>query len=218
MLPWFPAPYLFIPRGLRYWQSPVITTSQPIELPPGFATVCVVTVGQGAAATSLTSGPGGSLRYRNAFPVDPAGDLLEAIIDASSSRVTIGTTIIARANAGGGASPAGNIGTGFNGGAGQTVVTQESRRGGGAGGYTSNGTTSTSDISRGGQGLDVFGRRLPGGGQRSNNTPAGEDFGGGGGNRYNSDGSRTLGAGGAGAVRLIAGPGRAFPNTLTEDM
>jgi len=188
-------------------------------IPAGFSSVSMVAIGMGEwlqEGHSLTrGGRGGDLRYVNDVPVNPAGETLRVVFSADGycGVTRLDTTVLVRA-AYGRVSSAFSQGTGFNGGVSSGSSTQ-SRPGGGAGGYTSNGTSSNTNIWRGGQGSDPYGRRLTGSGVRASNATDGEDYGGGGGKVF---GDTRGGIGGKACVRIIAGPGRAFPNTLTEDM
>lgn len=188
-------------------------------IPAGFSSVSMVAIGMGEwleDGHGLTrGGRGGDLRYVNDVPVNPAGETLRVVFSADGycGVTRLDTTVLVRA-AYGRVSSAFSQGTGFNGGVSGSSSTQ-SRPGGGAGGYTSNGTSSNTNIWRGGQGSDPYGRRLTGGGVRAGNVIDGENYGGGGGKEF---GSTRGGVGGKACVRIIAGLGRAFPNTLTEDM
>lgn len=202
----------------------LFTSSTTWTVPDGIYSICVVCIGPGEGAPdTLNSGGGGALRYFNSVAVTP-GETLSIGLSTSSSTTTggarlyRGSTNLCRANAGG-RSTTGNIGTGFNGGGGESKNTGESRPGGGAGGYTSAGTSLDVDTGGGGEGSDPYGRRLRGGyaDQSTKPYPAGGDYGGGGGLFYNGS-TNTLGAGGLGCVRIIWGPGRAFPNINTEDV
>lgn len=206
--------------GASFWQSGEIVATQRVNVPAGFSSVCMVTVGVGQAATNTRSGNGGCLRYANDVPCNPEGDYFDVEITATYTRIlNSAAVVVCRANSGSGGTSS-MVGIGFNGGTGASVSSNVSRQGAGVGGYTSVGqSTTTTDNSNGGGGIDLYGRRLAGGDRGGNNVAQGQDYGGGGGNRYNSsDGSRVLGGGGIAGARIIAGPLRAFPNTLTEDL
>ena len=228
ILPFFPSMMAAAGGGPPVGQA-MFTASATWVVPEGVTSICVVCIGRGAGAPdTLNSGTGGSLRYVNNIPVTP-GESLSVSETATYARLVRGSTVLCQAAAGG-ASLSGQVGTGRDGGLGRTKVAGQSLAGPGAGGYTSLGqNTDMADtyrfVARGGQGSDPYGRRLDGGlagrapGGPWNDVAGGEDFGGGGGLYYNtSDGSTQQGGGGDGCVRIIWGPGRFFPNTLTEDM
>lgn len=190
-----------------------------VVIPAGVFSICGVCIGAGEdilEGTPLTrGGRGGALRYVNDIPVTPGEIVRFRFSTGSDCKLTRNNgAILVQASYGAQPTPFG-VGTGFNGGVSGTSSTQ-SRPGGGAGGYTSAGTSSNTNIFRGGQGSDPYGRRLTGGGVRPETFQAnGENYGGGAGKEF---GSTNNAFAGWACIRVIAGPGRAFPNTLTEDM
>ena len=114
---------------------------------------------------------------------------------------------------GGGASTAGSAGTGGAGGGGGGANTFNTRGGGGGGvGILGAGTSGTGGATGSSGGVGVGGS----GGGNGSVSGAGGAYGGagGGGDTTNQIG----GAGSTGAVRIIWGPGRAFPSTNTGDL
>lgn len=143
------------------------------------------------------------------------------------------------AGGGGGGGAGGYTG---NGGSGGRIVSPadagepagNGQGGGGAGGYGSwyqSPTGSYEGTGFGGGGVDIYGQGVrgtnegsitnaaPGGGGSGGSTASGKTgglYGGGGGGIM--DYAEYKGIGGNGAVRIIWGPGRAFPSTLTQDL
>lgn len=190
-----------------------------VVIPEGVFSICGVCIGAGEnipADTTLTrGGRGGALRYVNDIPVTPGEIIRFRFYGGSDCRLTRNNgAVLVQASYGAQSTPFG-VGAGYNGGVSNSSSTQ-SRPGGGAGGYTSNGSSSNTNIFRGGEGSDPYGRRLTGGGVRSGTFQVqGEAYGGGAGKEF---GTTSNASGGQACIRVIAGPGRSFPNTLTEDM
>jgi len=123
---------------------------------------------------------------------------------------------------GGGGGAGGYSGNGGNGGTGTGAPTDGS--GGGGGGHS--GTNSfTSDVTAGGGGVGILGEGPSGtrvdnasGTQGANpgSGGIGKEFGGGGSGAEDDSGAGAA-DGGNGAVRIIWGPGRSYPSSLTED-
>ena len=195
-------------------------------VPEGVTEISVVCIGAGQRPPdTLNTGKGGSLRYVNKISVTP-GEVLSGNIALTSagSRLRRGSDVLCGASWGG--ASASQVGAGSNGGNGRAKATGQSAAGGGAGGFLlAGGAAPSGDNSRGGGGVDPYGRVLtqalggtaPGG--IGFDAHGGGNYGGGGGLYYNPESGSTLrGGGGDGCVRVIWGEGRAFPNTLTEDM
>lgn len=181
-------------------------------VPDGVFKISIVAIGRGADATSTESGAGGALACANDISVTP-GEVL-SVVSFGSASVRRAITNLVSVTAGNRSTPGQVLaGTGFPGGAGASVSGTD-RRGGGAGGYTSaGGGAGTVSSSLGGGGSSPLGGG-PGAQAGAAPTVNGESYGGGGGR------SRTFGdgQGGPSCVRIIWGPGRAFPNTNTGDL
>lgn len=186
-------------------------------VPPGVTSLSAVAITRGGDASTVASGPGGSLRYVNNIPVVPGETLTIAV--GSISYVRRGTTDLVRA-ATPGVSQVNVTGTGFNGGDGASKAAGASARGAGAGGYTSAGANAgTTNSDRGGQGSDPFGNRLTGGTAGGASNRHGGTYGGGPAAAYDAgSGITTPGEPGPGCVRLMWGPNRLYPNTNTGDV
>jgi len=184
--------------------------------PAGVTSVCVVCVGGGGGAgqtSGYAGGGGGALAYKNNIAVTPGqayavvvGDNGSYLVNATSSYFINTTTVCA----GGGRTPTDRTGaaggtvlagTGGAGGAGGTVYAA-SAYGGNGGGVGLQGTGAGGAGAAGGVGA-------PGSNGIAGSGGTGKEHGGG------SGGSQ--GGGPAGAVRIIWGPSRAFPSTLTAD-
>lgn len=191
-------------------------TSGSFVVPEGVFSICAVAIGRGGANGTTNSGGGGALSYKNVIPVTP-GETLAYSLASASTELKRGTTVLVSAG-GATAATGGAVGVGdasFKGGDGNSSASGVDRRGAGAGGYTSvGGNSGTTAAALGGGGSDVFGRVLSGAAAGGAPTVAGQDFGGGAGKEAEYL-ARTRGAP---ALRIIWGSGRAFPNTLTEDM
>lgn len=194
-------------------------------VPAGVTSVCVVTIGRGCEYSEYTgpggggyAGAGGGLAYVNNIAVTP-GETLIVSVDNGSSSLSRGGTRLCGASAAEWREEASPrlgqplIGTGFAGGGGRYYGANQYANGAGAGGYTSAGADATQAVTsagrRGGGGSSPYGG---GAGGNSGVAPAfdGANYGGGGASQF--------GAGGAGCVRIIWGPARAFPNTRTGDI
>lgn len=198
--------------------SETLSRNNPVVIPDGVFSICGVCIGAGERVlegSGLTrGGRGGALRYVNDITVAPGEVIRFRFYGGSRCELTRDDgSILVQASYGAQSTPFG-IGVGYNGGVSNSSTTQ-SRPGGGAGGYTSNGSSLNTNIFRGGQGSDPYGRRLTGGGVKSAGDAYGESYGGGAGNEF---GSTSNAFSGDACIRVIAGLGRAFPNTLTEDM
>lgn len=193
----------------------LFTASGPFVVPEGVYSVCLVVIGRGGGGGRWHSGGGGGLAYVNNLSVVP-GETLQVEVTGLLSRVSRAGTALAHASAGQGlGAGAALVGVGYSGGPGVQLFSDEGvASGGGAAGYTSNGGSGTGASILGGGGTGPNGG---GGGASGGSNPGSVNGGtyGGGGGRAEVD---YFGTGGPGCVRLIWGPGRAFPNTLTEDM
>jgi len=212
----------------------IFTVSGPWVCPAGVTSVCVVCVGRGGSN-------GGSLGWKNNITVVP-GTSYDVIIDNTSSRVTgwgvsgnSGNATQGYTGDGGGLGggyPTGGAG-GYTGNGGTGTGQPGTGGGGGAGGYYedtgvgyfhygggggvglfgqgSNGAGGFNDSGyayggQGGSGGSAGGR----GGDEQGKGGSGAQYGGGIGHGSNNN-SYSI-PGGAGAVRIIAGTGRSFPN------
>lgn len=171
--------------------------------PAGVTSVSAVLIGRGgngvqSSMANRGGGGGGALTYGNSITVVP-GQTYSYSIDVTSTTI-FGMT----ANGGGQGTSTNTGGTGgasdntspatasFPGGVGGTASSGNPAIGGGAGKYDANGPVGN------GQGTSLLGI-TPGGGAT---------YGGGGTSVYSGSG----GAGGAGAIRIMWGAGRSFPN------
>ena len=186
--------------------------------PEGVTKVCCALVSPGQSAQWSYSGniqyggAGGGLRYRNDIPVVP-GQVYTIVVGAGAQ--TAKNDNDAPCTAFGISVAAGNRGTALSGdvfggygGEGGNGSSSSFNTGGSYGGNSAtftNGTTSPGQRSSmgGGQGINI----LTGARVASIGTAAGV-YGGGGGNVNGS------GSGGKGAVYIIWGPGRSFPNNI----
>lgn len=189
-------------RGEKIYEN---ATSEYWTCPPGVTSVCVVLVGWGGAelkgnqSVSRSSGGGGALVYKNDIPVTPGATYLAQISTTGTSMfgMTAGAGSQAMDGAatpqpGGVASSAGSPTGAYNGGAGMRISAPNlDASGGGAGTYTAAGTAGS------GRGISLYG----------NTTSFGLH--GAGGSNYNLEPSEPRGAG---AIRIIWGAGRSFPN------
>lgn len=146
-------------------------------------------------------------------------DLAAPLIGGGNGGKGATGTLLARAAGGGGAG--GYMGDGSPGvlyGASQKVPTDT---GAGYGGIVTMATANlvTTYTGRGGGGIRPMGwvKGNPGSGAGYPAVISGGGFGGGGATQYRSDGTSWLGSGGDGAVRVIWGTGRGFPDQNTLD-
>ena len=195
----------------------LITSSGPFIVPAGVTTVSAVAVGPCAPGETDTStywlgGGGGGLAYINDLPVTPGETLTVTIGGTPGARLNRVGTVLLRAT--GGASNFGGaavVGTGFTGGNGDQRAINTNLAGAGAAGYTANGGSATTGL-LGGGGTSVLGGSV-GGTAGGAVGIAGGTYGGGG-----AIVAGVPGAGGPGAIRIIWGAGRSFPNTNTGDL
>lgn len=248
ILPFYPSGALLSgrahPVGQMLWTS-VIGFTETWTVPDDVFLVSIMCAGMGEDASGLRTGNGGARRYRNFVPTTP-GEPLTIHMAVNRNDTASGSAggsyvrrangkFLCRANAGTqGHDPTGNVPLaegnglqegGWQGGLGVVIAAEQSRQGAGAGGFISRGQNAgTVDDQRGGQGLDPYGRRLAGGKAGSSDESVsrmGGNYGGGGGSQwFVSSGTteRRFGTRGDACVRIMWGAGRAFPNTLTEDM
>lgn len=202
----------------------IFTASSSFVVPSGVTAISVVAIGPGGLAQLVSefgadgSGGGGACAYVNGLPTAP-GELLDVVIIPSATTNTA-RVYLARAGVrlidvtGGWYSNPGAvvIGTGFSGGVGSAPGGGGNRSGGGAGGYTSGGGAGSVSSSRGGGGTSSLGGSTGASGGGSTSTHGGL-YGGGAGVVPGSKGLP-----GGGCLRIIHGPGRAFPNTNTGDL
>jgi len=146
-------------------------------------------------------------------------DLAAPIIGGGNGGVGGTGTLLARAIGGGGAGGyLGDGSIGVNYGASQKMPNDT---GAGYGGIVTMVTANLVNTytGRGGGGIRPMGRIKdnPGSGAGFPSVISGGGFGGGGATQYRSDGTSWLGAGGNGAVRVIWGVGRGFPDQKTLD-
>lgn len=206
MLPFFPTPMLLSAANIPVGQQ-LFLTNTSWTVPAGVTEISCVAIGKGGNSLVNSSqalkrgGGGGELRYINAIPVFP-GEVLTIDISTAWSQIVRGSTVILRAVAGvnGGSGGSGGIGgVGWPGSSGGTANQFDSpaiAEGGGAGNYTKTNA-------RGDGGSSPYG---------DGNRPTTSIYGAGASRQYSNT------AGQPGCVRVIHGDGRAFPNTLTEDM
>ena len=191
-------------------------------VPEGVKSVCLVAISKGGGSGNdgerWWSGAGGGLAYRNDVPVTP-GEVLTVLIQSTVTgevRINRGTTkLCAAANANRDTLPGqGTVGAVLRkGGPGWFDWQPSGLPGGGAAGYSSDGQSAIGiQGSNGGGGTSPNGGG-PGAAANVAPTVSGLPYGGGSGTL---NGNSAPGA--VGCVRVIWGPGRAFPNTLTEDM
>lgn len=146
-------------------------------------------------------------------------DLASPIIGGGNGGIGATGTLLARAVGGGGAGGyLGDGSVGVNYGAAQKMPTDT---GAGYGGTVAMAVANlvTTYTGRGGGGIRPMGRIKdnPGSGAGYPSVISGGGYGGGGATQYRSDGTSWLGAGGNGAVRIIWGVGRGFPDQKTLD-
>ena len=211
--------------GTSVWEQWVV--------PSRTTNISVVCVGPGA-------GGGGGLGYRKAIKVTP-GETLTISIGVSDARLSRGSTVLCMGESasgetggfGGRLADAANDGGG-NGGDRVALTTNGNhvRCGGGAGGYSGNGgtcsevTTGTAGAGGGGGsgysnasttilyqggGTGVLGAGTDGAPGQAGSGGSGRQYGGG---HTTTDYSSVMSDG---AVRIIWGPGRAYPSTGTAD-
>ncbi|WP_426050615.1 hypothetical protein [Brevundimonas sp. SL161] len=205
----------------------LFTSDGSFVVPAGVTSICAVAIGAGGN-TEIDPfgdgfdyvGGGGGLGYNNAIAVTPGETLAVAIGYSAGPATTLkrGPTILAGANPGGpganGGPSSGSIG--FTGGAGTYVSTGVSvANGAGAGGYTSAGGNAGGGTGKGGGGSSVLGGTTGGATGAATNRD-GLAYGGGGAVQAGGNGFQGFGA--PGAVRIIWGAGRAFPNTNTGNV
>lgn len=162
-------------------------------VPPGVFSVCVAMVanGEDAKASPSTSGKGGNLRYQNNIPVVPGTQM----------RVNIGGGTTSSVSGFGMHSNSALSSTikGANGSPGVATAGYNYKHGGNAGGYPG---------AERGAGIDLATWKYS---MVDNNAYQKGTDGGGGGSRSTTYGGTNY-SGGAGAVRVIWGPDRAFPD------
>lgn len=209
-------------------QHLLTSASGTLILPAGVTSICAVAIGFGGAGAEYEgdigggwSGAGGGLAYVNQYVV-PDGATVSWTISGGqggASTLRIGSVVVVQAGAAWDADSSGLdgrpgnplVGVGYSGGSGSGYVSSSNSQkgGGGAGGYVSAGGAGGGSGSLGGRGVSPNGGGSGGaGGSMPSNQ--GGDYGGGGGG--------FSGRGGAGCIRIIHGPGRAFPNTNTGDI
>ncbi len=205
------------PAGNQEYTSPgTYTWTVPAEI----TSVCVVCIGGGGdsgTANSGQAGGGGALAYKNGISVTP-GQQAQVVVgqggqhsgnqgqNGNASQFTYGGTGYANAQGGFGGYGEGS-GTGGSGGAGGAAG--GNRTGGGDGGTGGQDTGNNGGPGGGGAG----GYSGSGGGNGSNGQHLHGGSGGGyGGGHGGSQSEGTAGSPGNGAVRIIWGGGRSFPN------
>lgn len=219
--------------GQQLYANVTLTTT--FTVPARTTNLSMVCVGRG-------TGGGGGLGYRTSVAVTP-GEVLNIIIDGTSSRVARGTTVLCAGNAatftngGYGGKSAASVNDGGGNGGNQANVLLNGNHvlcGGGAGGYSGNGGTATSaTATTGTPGTGGGG----GSGYSSSSTTvlyqaggvgvlgagangAGGAAGSGGSGRNYGGGTTIIGStytSSNGAIRIIWGPNRAYPSTGTAD-
>jgi hypothetical protein len=206
------------------------------EVPAGVTQVCVVVVAGGGKAGSIAAGRGGALRYINALAVTPAETLdyrvgAYADFDSADRHSFLKRSGTALIEAGVSLATSTALGGSVGGGEGGVGSSSGSGGGGGAGGYAGKGGRGGSNYaltppeppqpgSGGGHG-GAAGQHGGGVGLYGigpDGTPAapdGSDFGNGVYGKGPVYGASTLSPpeGTGGAIRIIWGPGRAFPST-----
>lgn len=205
--------------------APGVTTQIDWVVPAGVTSICIVAVGPGAAGEDNVGlppgdgGGGGALVWRNNAAVTPGSTLRARIANTLYADIGIlsGATLL-RADAASGTTR-GDLAAclGYDGGySGGNAVGQ---RAGNAPTY--GGTAGVAAVGYGGSGINLLGINS----HTTGSVGVGEDggdganYGGGGeGADGNGDSANTGGQPGLGAVRVIWGPGRAFPSTNTGDM
>ncbi|WP_207458666.1 hypothetical protein [Azospirillum sp. SYSU D00513] len=214
------------PSGSQAWTTP---GTYNFQVPPGVYEVSAVTVGAGAGGGGDgRSGGGGGLRW-GTFSVNP-GDIIPITVGDSAAGVSgqsssFGALMTAYGGAFGGAGGGGTGGQGGGtGGSGVTAGQGNFPGGGGAAGYDGNGGAGGVSGAAAGSGGGGGGgnARVGGGGvgifgKGTNGAADGGGGSGGGGGSAQTGGSYGGGgpvdfAGGNGAVRVIWGPGRSYPN------
>ena len=163
--------------------------------PPSVTKVCVVCVGSGGTGiqypTTNSGGGGGALAYKNEIPVTP-GQTYSFTVGSPSAIFGVSAGAGAAGKSSSSASPGGTASGGdanFSGGFGATGF-GGTQAGGSAATYSSNGATG------GSEGVGLYGTGSTG------------PYGRGGNSTY----SGTAGQGYQGAIRIIWGANRAFPN------
>lgn len=215
-------------------------------VPDGVTSICAVAIG-GSQSPSLSDqgSGGGALSWSNDIPVTAGETLTITIAAGGGSRIQRGSTTLLYADFGraartGGAASNGVGQTRYSGGIGGTRRRDSDGDGnggggGGAAGYTANGgagqsatsTGSPMDTGGGGGGVGIYGGTTGGVGGRNGNSNGLGGAGGSGGTAGEARGAGGTFGGGHGrssspsshgAVRIIWGPDRAFPNTNTQDI
>lgn len=199
--------------------------SYSFVVPAGVTSICAVAIGMGGPwfsdGSNNGSGGGGALSYRNAIAVTP-GELLSIVISQTvADPYEEGASLLRRGGStlvGGGAGRVPAAGSpysvsgaiGYAGGQGAyEFFGSGTMEGAGAGGYTSAGQASNGvRPQRGGGGTPANGGGAGANAGASANLN-GMNYGG---------GAAWGGQPGAGAVRIIWGAGRAFPDTNTGDI
>lgn len=188
-------------------------------VPAGVTSICAVAIsrgGRGSQDSFSRGGGGGNLAYRNDIPVTP-GETLNIVTGSVWGIQRSGTYLLGVQQTNGTLPPDFPVvvGTGFRGGTGGfgELDEMEQMAGGGAAGYTTNGGDGYPYGSTGGGGTSPYGGA---GGASGGGSPqaSGQNYGGGG--ALSSGG--IVYSPGAGCVRIIHGPDRAFPNTNTGDL
>ena len=175
--------------------------------PEGVTSICCVIISAGQSCTKVSTyfvgGYGGSLRYQNDIPVVP-GETYTIVVGGPSLSLSLIVSSAFDMQAGGY-----NVGTPFSdkvkgGWGGASGNGSNNGYGGFAGGYANGASPGATGDNRCGDGTNLFGGK----GTIGTVTLAG-NYGGGGGGQY------SLGA--RGAVRIIWGAGRAYPNIRVAD-
>lgn len=209
--------YLTAPPPVLAGQE-LFTSSRTFVVPAGVTSISVVGITKGENGTdfgdsTVRSGAGGCLRYVNGISVSPGESLSVNMgtypFDGTDISLRRGAEILMRATGRGNTDM---VGLGFDGGN-WAQGSGSSLTGAGAGGYTSAGADSgfgAGTTGGGGSSLMGGGAGAPAGAAP---TQAGAAYGGGAGI---SPGLSSTG--GPAGIRIIWGPGRAFPNTNTGDV
>lgn len=190
-------------------------SSVPWVVPDIVTSICAVAVARGQSG--YIGAYGGGMAYRNGIAVTP-GETLYVDIEFAETRLRRGSSYVLLLACQGALTPA-SVSDGA-----QVVGhggRQYQQRGGGAGGYGGLGGGVDGDREQGGGGVGLLGQGASskeGGAGGSGGMNAygrhGGDYGGGG--AVLDDGRE--GSGGKGGLRILWGPGRAFPSTLTHDL
>jgi hypothetical protein len=228
---------LVVPGQSQYTSSGTYTWT----CPAGVTSVSAVCVGGGASSGSATGGGGGALRYVTSYSVTPGNNYTVVVGGASGSSSVFGMTAGGGSGQSGG-SGSGGTGGGSGGSGGSTGGYGKGGGGGaggytgngGSGGYGANGSVdggpgAAGSGGAGGGGSGAYGGNGGGGGgvgilgAGSSGSSIGccgqPGRGGSGGNNGSGNNGGSYGGGGAsygsgsgGAVRIIWGPNRSYPN------